>query len=84
MTRKTARAGVVAMVMAGTAIMGSGLPAQAKTNTEPVGVQDITWFYSNAQHTTTIGEVITGEAGCPSSRWGTTSIYVVTKIVKGC
>jgi hypothetical protein len=38
MTRKTARTGVVAVILAGTAIMGSGLPAQAKTNTEPVGV----------------------------------------------
>jgi hypothetical protein len=84
MIRKIAQTGVVATVLAGTAVIGSGLPAHAKTNAEPEGLQDITWFYSNAQHTTTIGEVIIGEAGCASSRWGTTSSYYITKIVKGC
>jgi hypothetical protein len=84
MIRKIVQTGVVAMVLAGTAIIGSGLPAHAKTQTEPIGLRDITWFYSNAQHTTTVGEVVIGEAGCASSRWGTTSAYSLTKIVEGC
>ena len=84
MIRKIAQTGVIAMVFAGTAIIGSGLPAHASTQVQPIGEHIITYYYSSAQHTEVVGENVQGIAGCASSRWGTTSKYVVVKVVQGC
>jgi hypothetical protein len=50
MTRKLTRTGIAAIVLAGTAIAGSALPAQAKPAINP-NTEYVFLYYSTPQHT---------------------------------
>lgn len=76
MIRKLAGAGLVTMLVAGTALIG-GLPAQA-AQIRPgvaVGHEIVYYYYSNAQHATLVGEHQLGS--CGDLLFGTTSPYYV-------
>ena len=76
MTRKHTLTGIAVIALAGAAIAGSGLSAQARSNLNP-GTEYVTDYWSNAQHTTLVGlhQLGYGEF-CTSYNWGTTSNYV--------
>lgn len=76
MTRKLALTGIAVIALGGTAIAGSGLPAQAKPGLN-FNTEYVTTYYNNAEHTTVIGyhELGYGE-NCTDYNWGTTSSYV--------
>ena len=70
MVRRLARTGVAAVVLAVTAVAGSGLPAQAV----PITQENVFTYYSSAQKTTIVGQFYQG--GCPPGpSWGTFSRY---------
>ena len=73
MARKIIRAGIVA-VLAGAALTVA-VPANAYI-VGPFGQEYITTYYSNAQHTTEVGQIISG--ACGFSETGTTSAYSTT------
>jgi hypothetical protein len=74
MARRFARTGIAAVVLAGTAVAFSGLPAQAQVRPATVGggYETVILFYNNAAHTTLIGELANG---CFHMSWGSTSSY---------
>jgi hypothetical protein len=75
MTRKLSRTGSAAIVLAGTALAGSSLPAQALTQARPGPViqkETLYTYYNNAQHTTVIGYA---EYGCTTVISGSSSSY---------
>ncbi|HLK00232.1 MAG TPA: hypothetical protein VKU39_10035 [Streptosporangiaceae bacterium] len=75
MTRKITRAGIAAIVLAGTAIAGSALPARANSHLNPNTEYTYT-YYSSAQHTTIVGYRDFGYGQwCTNDSWGTTSSY---------
>jgi hypothetical protein len=70
MVRKLARTGVAVVILAVTAIAGSGLPVRAV----PITEENIFTYYSSAQKTTIVGQFYQG--GCPPGpSWGTFSAY---------
>jgi hypothetical protein len=72
MLRKLTRTGM-AMVLAGAAVASTGLPAQAQMKPRVgQGEEVVILYYSNAQHTTLVGE---HEFGCVYYTWGTESSY---------
>jgi hypothetical protein len=72
--RKLTRTGIAAIVLAGTAIAGSALPAQAKPDINP-NTEYVTLYYSTPQHTTLIGYYEYGCAGI--QEWGSQTGYRV-------
>jgi|HubBroStandDraft_5_1064220.scaffolds.fasta_scaffold237785_2 hypothetical protein len=81
MTWKLVRTGTLALLLAGTAIMGVGVPAQAAS---PPPQTIITTYYSNPQHTQIVGRSWQGSFGCPSGKTGTTSQYVTVVLTDSC
>jgi hypothetical protein len=77
MTRKLTRTGIAAIVLAGAAIAGSSLPAQAaaRPGVAP-GTEYVITYYSNGQHTTVIGEI---QFGCFTGSWGSRSSFYVSE-----
>jgi hypothetical protein len=73
MARKIIRAGIVA-VFAGAA-MTVAVPAHAY-QVGPYGQEYIVTYFSNAQHTTEVGQLVYGS--CGYSDTGTTSAYSTT------
>jgi hypothetical protein len=83
MTRKLSRTGIAALFLAGTALAGSSLPAQAMTQARPgpiIQKETLYTFYNNAQHTTVIGYA---EYGCTTVKSGSESSYY-TVIMYSC
>jgi hypothetical protein len=75
MSRTLARSAIVAVVLAGAAIAGTGSQAQARPMF-PVGTEFVFTYYSNAQHTgADIGQRYVGTCGLSYLNWGKTSSY---------
>jgi hypothetical protein len=76
MKRKFARTGIAALVVGSTVMAGSALPAQAKPELN-FGTEYVTTYWSNAQHTTFVGERVLGYGeNCQNYSYGSTSAYV--------
>jgi hypothetical protein len=75
MKRKFARTGIAALVLGSIVMVGSGSPAQAKPDLN-TGTEYITTYWSNAQHTTFVGERVIGYGeNCQNYSYGSTSAY---------
>jgi hypothetical protein len=82
MLRKLTRTGIAGLVLAGAAVAGTGLPAQAQTKPAFLpGYEYVILYYSNAQHTNNIGE---RTFGCTSSSWGKASMYQIAYSYPDC
>jgi hypothetical protein len=75
MKRKFACTGMAALVLGSIVMVGSGSPAQAKPGLN-FGTEYITTYWSNAQHTTFVGERVIGYGqNCQNYTYGSTSAY---------
>lgn len=75
MKRKFARAGIAALVLGGIAMVGNSSPAQAKPGLN-FGTEYVTTYWTNAQHTTFVGERVIGYGqNCQNYTYGSTSAY---------
>ena len=73
MFRKLARTCIATLILAGTAVAGSGLPAQANPSPRVREFELILTYYNNAQHSIVVG---TFASGCYYYASGTRSAYV--------
>jgi hypothetical protein len=75
MARKLTRTRIAAAVLAGTALAG-GVPAPAQAGPRiAYGQEDVFTYYSNAQHSTIVGQHFLGSCVPASASWGTFSKY---------
>jgi hypothetical protein len=82
MLRKLTQTGIAGMILAGVAVAGTALPAQAQAKPDLVpGYEYVILYYSNAQHTDNVGEVT---FGCTSSSWGSRTVYSVSYSYPAC
>jgi hypothetical protein len=79
---RLARTGLTAIVVAGITAFAGVLPAQAKPLIAP-NTEYIDIYYSNAQHTTVVGEYTTVyPLGCTDwLAWGTRTTYYTVQAV---
>jgi hypothetical protein len=81
MKRKFARTGIAALVLGSMVMVGSGVPAQAKPDLN-TNIEYITTYWSNAQHTTFVGERVLGYGeNCQNYTYGSTSAYATYSTV---
>jgi hypothetical protein len=77
MMKKLNRAGIAAIVLAGVALAGTSLPAQAVEPGLSPGTEYLFNYYSNPQRTILVGVRSEGFGrGCVNSSWGQTTNYV--------
>jgi hypothetical protein len=82
MLGKLTRTGIAGIVLAGAAVAGTALPAQAQAKPAILpGYEYVILYYTNAQHTDNIGE---RTYGCTSSFWGSVSPYQIAYSYPAC